>query len=117
MVRALEAEFAVSYPELGVILNVFSRTEPAMTWDDFTAFAELALEDQRESLRNWAASRERNPRWFAASLYDIGFIGLSRQGMNSIAYRDGRSFDETWAACAPNPRVYIHPAFYALLGI
>lgn len=117
MVRALEAEFAASYPELGVILNVFSRTEPVLTWDDFTAFAELALEDQRESLRNWAASRERNPRWFAASLYEIGFIGLSRQGMNNIAYRDGRSFDETWAACAPNPRIHIHPAFYALLGI
>ena len=117
MIRAVEAEFAASYPELGVILNVFSRTEPVVTWDDFLALAELTLEDQQELLSRWAGTIPRDPRWFAAALYEIGFIGLSRSGEGNIASRDGRSFDEAWASCSPNPKVHIHSAFFASVGI
>ena len=117
LVRALEAEFTASYPKLGVILNVFSRIGPTMTWDEFVTLAEMAIEDQEEVLRSWAGPTPRTTRWFAAALYEIGLIGLSRPGSNGGSFRNGRSFDETWASCSPIPLVHIHPAFFAILGI
>ena len=117
LVRALEAEFTASYPKLGVILNVFSRIEPTMTWDEFVTLAEMVIEDQEEILRSWAGPTPRTISWFAAALYEIGLIGLSRPGNNGVSFRNGRSFDETWASCSPIPLVHIHPAFFAILGI
>ena len=117
LVRALEAEFTASYPKLGVVLNVFSRIGPTMTWDEFVTLAEMAIEDQEEVLRSWVGPTPRTSRWFAAALYEIGLVGLSRPGNNSGSFRNGHSFDETWASCSPNPLVHIHPAFFAILGI
>ena len=117
LVRALEAEFTASYPRLGVILNVFSRIGPTMTWDEFVTLAEMAIEDQEEILGSWIGPTPRTSRWFAAALYEIGLVGLSRPGSNSSSFRNGHSFDDTWASCSPNPLVHIHPAFFAILGI
>ena len=116
-VRALEAEFPTTCPRLGVIVNVFSRIGPTITWQEFVTLAELAIEDQEEVLRRWIGSNPRTPRWLAAALYEIGFIGLSQTGSNSVSFRNGRSFEETLASCSPTPLVHIHPAFYAYLGI
>ena len=116
-IRALESEFTASYPKLGVILNVFSRIGPTMTWDEFATLAEMAIEDQEEVLKSWSGPTPRTARWFATALYEIGMIGLSRPKSNGGSFRDGRSFDETWAACSPNPLVHFHPAFFASLAI
>ena len=116
-IRALESEFTASYPKLGVILNVFSRIGPTMTWDEFVTLAEMAIEDQEEVLKSWSGPTPRTARWFATALYEIGMIGLSLSKSNGGSFRDGHSFDETWAACSPNPLVHFHPAFFASLAI
>ena len=116
-IRSLEAEFRGIYPNLATIINVFSRIGDPMEWDEFSTLAELAIQEYEQLLNDWNGSTQPTPRWLADVLFRIGFIGLSNSGNNKVLFRNGRSFDETWTACSPDPLVHIHPAFFAYLGI
>lgn len=114
-VRSLEAEFAASYPHLGVVLNVFSRIGRTMKWDEFDTLAGMAIQEHEDLLNGWSSDGPRTTRWLGGALYEIGLIGLSPPDGSTGSFRNGQSFDETWTACAPQPLVHIHPAFFAYL--
>ena len=115
-IRSLESEFRGLYPNLAAILNVFARIERTVEWEEFSTLAELVIQEHEEVLSGWGATTQQTPRWFADVLFRIGLIGLSDSGNSRLLFRNGRSFEETWIACAPNPLVHIHPAFFAYLG-
>ena len=116
-IRSIEAEFRGLYPNLATILNVFSRVDSTMEWDEFSTLAELAIQEHELLLQDWSEGTQRAPRWLADVLFRIGLIGLSDSGNNRVLFRNGRSFEETWTACLPEPLLHIHPAFFAYLRI
>lgn len=131
---ALRDEWKPTYPDIQKALNVFRRITLPLQKEAFTQHLDeiMLLVAERDfrggewvsklSEAMWSANS--NSEWtdlyqpLASLLYDIGFIGMARKGVNNIIYSyDRPGFADSHRNLSEVEVFYIHPAYHDALEI
>ena len=114
---SVSSEFKVQYPDLDEVLFEFVEFPEKVTWDAFNTFASRLVREKREVMKNWLGGRIITPYFLAEVLFNVGFIGVSRDYESSVYFYSGESFAGVWGLTFSEPIIHIHPAFKRFLEI
>ena len=114
---SVSSEFKVQYPNLDEILFEFVEFPEKVTWDAFNTFALKLVQEKREVMRSWLGGKIITPYFLAEVLFNVGFIGVSRDYQSTVYFYSGESFAGVRGLTSSEPIIHIHPAFKRFLEI